>query len=271
MTHRVPADNFAAGGLYEPYIGRWSRLVAAEFVDWLGVDGGRNWLDVGCGTGALSHAVLDRAQPAQVSGIDPSAGFIQHAQATTPDPRAKFEVGDAQQLSFDDDSFDAVVSALMLNFVPDRARALSEMRRVTRPGGVVAAYVWDYPSGEMQLMNYFWEAAAERDVAAKDAHEANRFPFCEPHQLEDMFTATGLTEVQSRPIVVPTVFRDFDDYWTPFTNGQGPAPAYAMSLPASQRDELREVLRQRLPTEADGSIPLTARAWAVRGVRDPGK
>jgi ubiquinone/menaquinone biosynthesis C-methylase UbiE len=266
MPERAASDNWSTGDLYEPYVGRWSRRVAAEFVDWLGVVGG-TWLDVGCGTGALSHAVLGRARPAQVSGIDPSAGFIQHAQANTSDPRAYFEVGDAQELAFDDESFDAVVSGLMLNFVPDRARALDEMRRVTRPGGVVAAYVWDYPAREMQLMNYFWEAAVELNAAAQDVHEANRFPFCEPGQLEQMFSAAGLTAVQSRPIVVPTVFRDFDDYWTPFTNGQGPAPSYAIALPADQRNELRDLLRDRLPAEADGSISLTARAWAVRGDR----
>lgn len=267
MSERAPADNWSTGAVYEPYIGRWSRLVAADFVDWVGVSAGGRWLDVGCGTGALTHAVLDRAQPGQVTGIDPSAGFIQHAQANTPDLRADFAVGKAQRLAFDDESFDAVVSALMLNFVPDRSGALSEMRRVARPGGVVAAYVWDYPSGEMQLMDYFWNAAAELNTAAEAVHEANRFPFCEPGQLEAMFVGAGLTGVQSRPIVVATVFRDFDDYWTPFTNGQGPAPAYAMSLPASQRDELRELLRDRLPVAADATIALTARAWAVRGNR----
>jgi SAM-dependent methyltransferase len=267
MTERVPVDNWSTGDLYEPYIGRWSRLVAAEFVAWLGIDAGATWFDVGCGTGALSHAVLERARPAQVSGIDPSAGFIQHAQAHTSDPRAYFEVGDAQRLAFDDGSFDAVVSALILNFVPEQADVLREMRRVTRPGGVVAAYVWDYPGGEMQLMNYFWEAAVSLNDAAIDVHEANRFPFCEPRQLEDLFSVAGLSAVQSRAIVIPTVFRDFDDYWTPFTNGQGPAPTYAMSLPADERLQLRELLRDRLPTAQDGSIALTARAWAVRGQR----
>jgi ubiquinone/menaquinone biosynthesis C-methylase UbiE len=267
MTEQTPPDRWSAGGLYEPYIGRWSRLVAAEFVDWLGVSPGAKWLDVGCGTGALSHAVLDRAQPAQISGLDRSAGFIEHARESTSDPRARFEVGDAQQLSFEDDSFDVVVAALMLNFVPDRSTALNEMRRVARPGGVAAAYVWDYPGGGMQLMDYFWNAAVELNAAAKDVHEANRFPFCEPARLQDMFAAAGLTEVQSRAIVVPTVFRDFDDYWTPFASGQGPAPGYAMSLPTSQREELRELLHDRLPFAADGSIPLTARAWAIRGDR----
>jgi SAM-dependent methyltransferase len=214
----------------------------------------------------LSHAVLDRAQPTHVSGLDPSPGFVEYAQANTPDPRARFGVGDAQDLVFDDESFDAVVSALMLNFVPDQPRALSEMRRVVRPGGVVAAYVWDY-LGEMQLMNYFWAAAVAHNAAAKDLHEANRFSLCQPGPLEDIFAAAGLTAVHSRAIVVATVFRDFADYWTPFTSGQGPAPSYAMSLPESQRDELRELLRDRLPIAADGSIPLTARAWAVRGDR----
>ncbi|MDQ2750214.1 MAG: class I SAM-dependent methyltransferase [Actinomycetota bacterium] len=267
MTERAPADNWSTGALYEPYIGRWSRLVAAQFIDWLGVPAGRTWLDVGCGTGALTHAVLDRRQPAQVTGLDPSAGFIQYAHAHTADPRARFEVGEAQELPFDDASFDAVVSALTLNFVPDRSRALAEMRRVTRPGGIVAAYVWDYPGGGMQLMHYFWTAATELDPAARDAHEANRFPFCVPDQLEASFTGAGLSAVQSRPVVVATIFRDFADYWTPFTSAQGPAPAYAMSLPAARRDQLRELLRHRLPVAGDGSIPLTARAWAVAGTR----
>lgn len=269
MTEHPAADRWSSGALYEPYVGRWSRLVATDFVDWLGVAAGARWLDVGCGTGALSHAVLGRGHPAQLSGVDPSVGFIEYARENTPDPRARFEVGDAQHLNFDDESFDAVVSALMLNFVPDRSRALSEMRRVARPGGVVAAYVWDYP-GDMQLMNYFWQAAVELSPAAAEQHEANRFLFCQPGPLEDLFAAAGLTGVQSRPIVVPTVFRDFEDYWTPFTSRQAPAPAYAMSLPASQREELRELLRSRLPVAADGSIPLTARAWAVQGDRPAG-
>ncbi|MEP6600048.1 MAG: class I SAM-dependent methyltransferase [Actinomycetota bacterium] len=264
MTDQTSSESWSSGARYEPYVGRWSRLVASSFIDWLDVAENAAWLDLGCGTGALSQVVLDRARPGTVVGLDPSAGFVQFARENTVDVRARFEVGDAQQLGAVGGSFDAVVSALMLNFVPDRARALAEMRRVARPDGVVAAYVWDYP-GEMQLITQFWNAAVELNPDAAELHEGRRFAFCQPDQLENMFSAAGLTRVQSRSIVIPTIFRDFDDYWTPFLGGQGPAPSYAMSLNENRRVELREVLRSRLTAADDGTITLTARAWAIRG------
>jgi ubiquinone/menaquinone biosynthesis C-methylase UbiE len=245
-------------------VGRWSRLVAAEFVDWLGRPPGGRWLDVGCGTGALSEAVLAGASPADVVGLDPSPGFVAYASAHVPDPRARFVVGDARALPVPDGRADAAVSGLMLNFVPARNHALREMRRAVGPGGLVAAYVWDYP-GDMQLMTYFWDAAVDLDPTAQPMHEAVRFGFCRPDALSSMFDRAGLTDVEVRPVVVPTVFRDFDDYWTPFLGGTGSGPAYAMSLEDEQRSALRDSLRGRLPVEADGSIRLTARAWAVRG------
>jgi len=257
-------DSWSSGNSYEPYVGRWSRLVAAEFVDWLDSPTGARWLDVGCGTGALTDAVLSRASPTDVLGVDPSPGFVAHAAAHVPDPRASFTVGDARALPVPDGWFDVAVSGLMLNFVPERSQALGEMRRAVGPGGVVAAYVWDYPAG-MQLMTHFWDAAIELDPTARTTHEAVRFGFCGPDPLRSMFERAGLSDVDVRPIVVPTGFRDFDDYWTPFLGGTGSGPAYAMSLPEDQRSALREALRARLPTEDDGSIHLTARAWAVRG------
>lgn len=258
------ADRWFSGQAYEPYVGRWSRLVARDFLDWLDLPAGRRWLDVGCGTGALAEAVLATRSPATVVGIDASAGFVDYARAHVSDPRVAFQVGDAQALPVQDGEFDVVVSGLTLNFVPDRERAVHEMRRVLRPGGVVAAYVWDY-TGEMQLMTYFWEAAVELEPTAAAAAEASRFHFCRPDPLRALLAGAGFRNVDVQGIVVPTVFADFDDYWSPFLSGQAPAPAYAMSLDDAGRTALREALRERLPTQEDGSIPLTARAWAVRG------
>jgi SAM-dependent methyltransferase len=257
-------DTWAAGDLYESYVGRWSRLVAKEFLAWLGMPPGLDWLDVGCGTGALTETLLERAAPGSVRGIDPSPGFIEHAIARIDDPRATFETGDAQSLPLGAAAVHAAISGLVLNFVPKPALAVAEMRRVVRPGGLVAAYVWDY-AGEMQLMRHFWDAAVQLDPAASELDEGRRFPLCNPASLTQLFTAGGLLEVTVVPVDVPTRFSDFSDYWAPFLGGQGPAPGYAMSLSAQQRGELRDRIRACLPIASDGSIHLTAKAWAVRG------
>jgi SAM-dependent methyltransferase len=257
-------DVWAQGDAYEPYIGRWSRLVAAEMVRRLARPPGLGWLDVGCGTGAVSRVVLDLAQPGEVVGVDPSDGFLTYARRRVP--TATFEVGSATELPFVDGRFDVAVSGLVLNFVPDPARAAAEMARVTRPEGLVAAYLWDYAGG-MELIRRFWEAAAELDPAAAALNEGVRFPLCRPEPLASLFEGAGLAEVAVDPVDVPTRFADFDDYWTPFLGGQGPAPGYVMALPEDRRDALRDVLRSRMPYEADGSIALTARAWLVMGHR----
>ena len=255
---------WASGSPYEAYVGRWSRLVAPDLLRWIAVPSGSRWLDVGCGTGALSATVLRAAEPAEVVGVDASEGFIAYAREHVDDARMTFQVADAEALPFEDDRFDAVVSGLMLNFVPSPERALAEMVRVARPGGTVAVYVWDYV-GEMQLMRHFWDAAAALDPAARDLDEGRRFPICQPEPLRDLFHGAGLADVMVRPIDVPTVFRDFDDYWSPFLGAQGPAPSYATSLDDGRRAALRERIRAGLPTAPDGSIRLTARAWAARG------
>jgi SAM-dependent methyltransferase len=257
-------DAWSSGEGYEPYVGRWSRLVAREFVRWLDPPPGARWLDVGSGTGALTETVLSLGSPSGMVGLDPSPAFVRYAVAHVADRCASFGVGDARALPVRDGRFDLVVSGLMLNFVPERTLALREMRRAARSDGIVAAYVWDYP-GRMQLMSYFWEAAVELDPAAGHAVEGVRFGFCRPDPLRAMFAAAGLTDVEVDAVVVPTVFRDFDDYWSPFLRGIGPAPVYATSLEEGQRTDLRESLRARLPAGDDGSIRLTARAWAVRG------
>ena len=254
-------DVFNRGAAYEGYIGRWSRRMAPEFVDWIGAEPGGRWLDVGCGTGALTDAILANAGPATVVGIDPSSGLVEHARESIRDPRASFSVGNAMQLDFEAGVFDVAAAALVLNFTPEPSRALSEMRRVAR---TVAAYVWDY-AGEMRLLRYFFDAAADVDPAARELDEGVRFKFCNPAGLQELFASAGLASVEVRPLDCLMKFSGFDDFWNPFLGGQGPAPAYVMSLDESKRNRLRDLLRSRLPVEADGSIQMVSRAWAVKG------
>lgn len=259
-----PKETWAAGRQYEPYVGRWSRLAARDFLAWLATPPDLDWLDVGCGTGALTAVILQHASPRSVTGVDPSTGFVEYARAHIGDPRARFDVADAQSLPLETARFGAAVSGLVLNFVPKPALAVQEMARTARPGGLVAAYVWDY-AGKMELMRHFWDAAVELDRAAFELDEGRRFPLCQPDPLTKLFSGAGLRDVEVRPLDIPTRFRDFDDYWTPFLGGQGPAPGYAMSLNEARRAGLRERIRAKLPTASDGSIDLIARAWAVRG------
>jgi SAM-dependent methyltransferase len=263
---RPARDAWAIGAAYESYVGRWSRLVARELLRWLDVPSDSRWLDVGCGTGTLAEEILEHAAPRSVLGVDRSRGFVAHARARATDARIAFQVGDAQALAVASGSFDAVVSGLVLNFVPDPVRMAAEMVRAGRPGSAIALYVWDYAGG-MELMRCFWDEAKALDPAAAALDEAVRFPRCAPAPLEALFTATGLSRVATRAIDVHTRFRDFDDYWSPFLGGQGPAPTYAMSLPEDRRAALREAIRASLPVASDGSIPLSARAWAVRGCK----
>jgi SAM-dependent methyltransferase len=253
---------WAAGEAYERYVGRWSRLVAREFLRGLACAARLRFLDVGCGTGALMAAIADTSAPSAILGVDPAAGLL--ALARDRLTTGAVCAGDAQRLPLRDHSADVVVSGLALNFVPDPLRAVTEMARVAAPGGVVAAYVWDYAGG-MEMIRYFWDAAVEADPAARASDEAHRFPLCHPGPLHDLWTAAGLRGTSVDAIEVPARFAGFADYWTPFLGGQGPAPGYLASLTEHQRRTVRELLRARLPAEPDGHLSLTARAWAVRG------
>jgi len=256
---------WSAGDAYERYVGRWSRAVAAEFVSWLGLPANARCVDVGCGTGALGAALLD-AGVGEMLGLDRSRGYVTTARAGTGDRRARHAVADARALPVRADRFDAAVSGLVLNFVPHPPRMLAEMVRVVRPGGCVAVYVWDY-ADKMEPIRWFWDEAVALDPAAAALDEGPRFPICDRPSLETLFSAAGLASVETRAIDVPAVFADFDDFWAPFLSGEGPAPGYSASLDEERRAALRESLRRRLPAAADGSIALTARAWAARGVR----
>jgi SAM-dependent methyltransferase len=226
---------------------------------------GARWLDLGCGTGALTATILQLASPAQVRGYDPSPAFIGHARQENLDERAQFEVADGQDIPEPPGRFDAIVSGLVLNFIPEPARAAAEMARLLKPGGTAAAYVWDY-AGKMQFMRYFWDAAAALDPTMAHLDEGARFPLCKPGPLEELLREAGFEDVKAWAIDIETRFRDFDDYWTPFLGGTGTGPVYLKSLAEEGQTALREHIRSRLPVEADGSIPLIARAWAVRGL-----
>lgn len=259
-------DVFHVGKAYESYAGRWSRSVAGALIDWLALPVSGRWLDVGCGTGALTEIILSHAAPRGVTGIDLSEGFIAHARRHLCDHRANFEIGNAEAMSFPDGGFDAVVSGLVLNFVPHPENAIAEMRRTLRAGGTAAVYVWDY-AGKMQLMRYFWDSAVALDPDALTLNEARRFSMCKPEPLLALFEDGGFDGCECRSIDVPTVFANFDEYWSPFLGGQGSAPTYCSSLSEEQRSRLRDHLRAALPVDRDGGIRLTARAWAVRGVK----
>jgi SAM-dependent methyltransferase len=265
MTDTASHDVWAQGTGYERYVGRWSRPVAVEFLKWLAVPPAKAWLDLGCGTGALSQNILQSCAPAKVVGVDSSEGFVTHARAHITDARAEFRIGDARALPVANHEFDAAVSGLVLNFVPDQLKVVTEMRRATRPGGKIAVYVWDY-AGEMQLIRRFWDAAIALNPDARELDEALRFPGCRPGPLHELFASAGLHDIATQAIDVPTVFENFDDYWSPFLGGQGPAPGYCMSLPQPDRSALRERLQSSLTAGRDGKIHLIARAWAVQGV-----
>jgi SAM-dependent methyltransferase len=249
---------------YESYVGRWSRLVAREFLAWLRVPRDASWLDVGCGTGALAQTILDICWPGAVAGVDPSPELVEHARRLASG--ARLQVADAQALPFADGTVDCAVAGLVLNFVADPARAVTEMARVVRRGGMVAAYVWDYADG-MQLIRRFWDAAVELDPAADELHEAARFPLCRPQPLTELFRRAGLHEIQVRAVDVEARFADFDDLWRPFLEGSAPAQAYCASLSEEGRAALRERLREKVSCERDGSIRLELRAWGIKGRR----
>ncbi len=255
---------WGGGDAYEQYMGRWSRRIAPLFIDWLNVPPDAEWIDIGCGTGVLSSAIVSAGAPLRVVGIDSSEAFIDTARSQIDDPRVQFWEGNAEAIPLNDGEFAVAVSALLLNFVGDKVKAVSEMIRVVRPGGIVALYVWDY-AGHMQIMRYFFDAAIELDIGASEFDDGVKSPICRPAPLSSLFKEAGLTDIEVHGIDIPTAFENFDDYWTPFLGGTGSAPKYCASLSPDAQSQLREKLRDRLPTGPDGEILLASRAWAVKG------
>lgn len=262
MNQPAQFDAWSAGQNYEHYMGRWSRQMAAEYLRWLTPPRRAGWLEVGCGTGALTATLLADCNPKTVLAIEPSKDFIAYARSMVTDKRVSFEIADAAKLPTADGAVDIVTSALVLNFIPDKIAALAEMKRVLRPQGLLSFYVWDYPGGGMGFIDAFWKAAADIDEKAKALDEAKRFPFCTREGLTALCNEAGLTSPTIEPLEIETVFPDFEAFWRPFTLGAGPAPGYCMALPEEQRDRLKAKLAENLGTE--GPIRLIGRAWAVK-------
>jgi len=260
------ADRWAAGDAYERYMGRWSRRIAVEFVNWLSPASGVRWLDVGCGTGALTSCICRLCEPASVVASDPSASFVEHARGQIQHPAASFAVGAVEALPAHLADFDGIVSGLVINFMGQPDVALAAMRERARPGAVIAAYIWDYAGG-LEFLHHFWKAAVLLDPSANALDESTRFEEWTQERLASIFRTAALDSVQTAVISIETHFADFDDYWVPFLGGTGPAPSYVLGLRPQQREELARHLRVSLPIAADGTIQLRARALAVRAVR----
>lgn len=258
-------DKWTSGAAYDGWMGRWSRLLAGDFLDGLHMPENLHWLDVCCGSGILSEVIVQQCSPAAIVGIDVSAGQIEFARLHRAHPKATFEVGDAMALPFGGQSFDVAVSGLGLNFVPQPERAVDEMRRVTRPGGTIAAYVWDYAEGA-RFLREFWDAATTIDPDAAAFDQARRFPMCTQDGLRGLFEGAGLKTVTVGTIEQTMRFASFADYWEPFNSGQGSAPNYLATRDDQTRSAIRDRLRAALPREKEGSIALPARAWTVRAL-----
>jgi len=221
-------------------------------------------LDVGSGTGALTAAIAKKAPSSRIVGIDPAAPYVALAQSQQGSALIQFEVGDAQQMRFDDAKFDRTLSLLVVNFIPDARKALREMKRVTKSKGTIAAAVWDYGEG-MEMLRAFWDEAVAL-MPANAARDERNMPLCRRGDLTALWRGEGLQDVVEEALTIETRFASFDDFWAPFLEKQGPAGGYAASLSAEDREALRLRLRRRLlGAGPDKVIVMHARAWAVRG------
>jgi SAM-dependent methyltransferase len=264
MPSRYSATSAEA---YERLMGRWSPRLARELIVWAGIGNGDRVLDVGCGTGSLALALSARSEPAAIVGIDIAASYVAYAASRSADPRLSFTTGDAVSLDFPDASFDRSFSLLALNFVSDPIRALAAMRRVTRPGGVVAAAVWDFPGG-LIYQRIFWDTAAALDPAAARARARHySSPLTGPGELAAAFHEVGLGEVDACSLTIRMEYRDFADYWEPIENAQGPVGDYVKGLAPERLDRLAAAVRRAYQGgAADGPRAMAATAWAAHGV-----
>jgi ubiquinone/menaquinone biosynthesis C-methylase UbiE len=251
---------FDDGAAYERAMGNWSRRAGNIFLDWLAAPPGLKWIDIGCGNGAFTELIVERCAPTKVEGIDPSEGQLAFAHKRPAARVAKFSRGDAMSLPFPTDTFDAATMALVISFVPDPIKGVAEMVRVVRPGGTVAAYVWDMLGG-----GYPWEPiriemrAMGLSVLNPSSPGASRI-----EALRDLWTRTGLDAVETREITVQRAFDDFEDFWTTSLLASSAQPIFAAMAP-SDIELLKARVRARLPADATGSITYSARANAVKG------
>ena len=255
------------GAAYERFLGRWSRLLASPFAEFARPAAHGGVLDVGCGTGSLALALAERGAADRIAGIDIAVPYIAFAQSRSGAAGIDFVVGDACRLPYADGSFPAALAQLSLNFVADAAQAVGEMRRVVRPGGVVAAAVWDFRGG-LVFQRLFWDTAAGLDPAAGAARDrlfSGRLAL--PDGLALLWHDAGFAAVERSSITIRMEYADFADYWEPLLGGQGPVGAYVENLPSERRALIEDRVRAAFLSGApDGPRSLTATAWAVRGI-----
>ena len=256
-------DSWDSSESYEVFMGRWSQQIAPKFLIWLNSPVNLSWLDLGCGTGALSKAIHSYCQPKSVTCIDPSPQFLIKAKEKIFD-KAEFIVGTSTNIPKANETFDKVVSGLALNFFQDLDNSFSEMKRVLKKKGEIAAYVWDY-SDRMDFLRLFWDVAKKIDPGSQNLDEGVRFPICNTNNLKNTFQDAGLTNIETTYLDIDTIFSNFEDFWKPFLGGQGPAPGYLHSLPESLRNEIKAQIRETMTFKSDGSIILLARAIAIKG------
>ena len=244
---------------YDAFMGRYADLLAPRLIAFAGVEPGDRVLDVGCGPGSLTQPLAELVGPDHVAAVDPSEPFA--AANAERVPGADVQVGSAESLPWAADSFDAALAQLVVNFMSDADASIAEMRRVVRPGGILAACTWDY-SGGMTMLRTFWDAALSLDSGTPD--EGRTMRYNDPDALRELWLGAGLEAVETDALVVEASYQNFDDYWVPFTAGVGPAGAYTSSLDPDRRAALREECRRRLG-DPDGAFTLSAKAWAVKG------
>lgn len=254
-THPVYSD----GDAYDRGTGRWSRLLAQQFVPWLGVPRDARWLDVACGTGALAGTIMDLAWPGAVTGVDRSAAYLEQARRRVAG--AVFEHSDAHQLPFSDGTFDAVVCGLALPYMDEPVGAAREMARVCRAGGTLGGYAWD---DELHVGRLFWDAAREVGAASPEDDPRERYDLVGAEALMQLFRDAGLRDVATRELLAEIAYDSFDEIWTIYGSGQGHTGAFCAALPKARQAAVQEALRTRLPAARDGRIHVTARAWAAR-------
>ncbi len=259
------ADMFSNAAAYDWYMGRWSRRLAPMFVEFAQVRDGNKVLDVGCGTGVLTQAIAAVTRNSEITGVDPSPSFVEYARTRFADPRIRFDVGNALELPYPDATFDQCLALLVINLIAQPEKAVSEMCRVTRPGGSVVVCHWD-GGGGMEMHSIFWEEASKLDPAAEPRRETHR-PYSRQGQLKTLWEATGFERVEETGLKIELDFASFNDFWLPLLGGVGPLGSYLSSLSADRQQALREeIWRRCLGNGPDGPFKLHSQSWAVRGM-----
>jgi ubiquinone/menaquinone biosynthesis C-methylase UbiE len=255
------AGFFTDGAAYERMMGRWSRAAGDVFIDWLGLPPGLNWLDVGCGTGAFSELVLDRCRPHTLAAVDPSEDQIAYARTTAAAAHLQFRVGDAQSLPFAAAEFDVATMALVITFIPDPAKALAELKRVVKPGGTIATYVWDFLNGGSPQQPLREGVEALGVAVPPTAGHANSTQ----QRLEEIFKAASLEQVTTRLIEIEVSYPDFDSYWTSQTALANSVVQHLRAMKDTDVERVKAWLREQVPTDSAGRIAYKAQASAARG------